>query len=531
MLRFKRTLEYPKKAIAVNTKLDTISVVGGEDAVMTIHRRKVRWTALARAMCCVLAASLWVGASSWVAAQPRTAKVAGQFYPEEPAELLDVVQYLLNRQPEPATPQKPRILIIPHAGYQYSGLIAANGFRQVQGQRYDGVVVVAFTHRMQFPGASVDDRESYETPLGEIPVDQEAVAVLQTYPGIGHVEEAHESNEHSLEVELPFLQVTLKRFKLVPILMGTANLEDARHLAAALAALATLKDYLFVFSTDLSHYHPYSEAETIDERTISATLFETPQAVNRLFQAGELEACGRGPILTSLFLAERLGYPKRQLLYRANSGDTMGNPSSVVGYAAIGMFGQNRLSSLGLSQKAGEALVAAARQSLAHSLAKRGQDPSQLLRRYPELSRPSGLFVTLRKGAALRGCIGRIQTAEPLAKSLPKVAVDAAVHDGRFAPVSAEELPDLRVEVSVLTPPAPVTHPDEIVPGRDGVVLEYQGHSGVFLPQVWEETGWTRIEFLRELASQKAGLPPDAWQQAALSIFQAQVFEEPDADH
>ena len=247
-----------------------------------------------------LAASLWLGAPAWVAAQPRTAKVAGQFYPEEPAELLDVVQYLLGRQPEPAASEKPRILIVPHAGYQYSGLIAANGFRQVQGRSYDGVVVIAFTHRMQFPGASVDTRESYETPLGEIPVDQEAVAVLQSYPGIGHVEEAHESNEHSLEVELPFLQVTVKRFKLVPILMGTANLDDARHLATALAKLAALKDYLFVFSTDLSHYHPYSEAEALDERTINAILFETPQAVNRLFQVGQLEACGRGPILTSL---------------------------------------------------------------------------------------------------------------------------------------------------------------------------------------------------------------------------------------
>lgn len=488
-----------------------------------------------RADTLVVALACWMGAAPGVCAEPvgprpreaelRTAKVAGQFYPEDPAELRELVIELLERQPEPATSQKPRILIVPHAGYQYSGLIAATGFRQVQGHAYDGVVVVGFTHRAQFAGSSADAREAYETPLGELPVDREAVAVLQAYPAVGHVEEAHELEEHSLEVELPFLQVALERFRLVPVLMGSASLDDARQLASALAHLARLGDYLFVFSTDLSHYHPYSEAEEIDEGTMNAILFETPQAVHRLFARGDLEACGRGPIVASLFLAAQLGYPRRQLVSYANSGDTTGDPSRVVGYASIAMYDRPVEPAAALSPEAGQALVAAARASLEHSL---GSAPAAAsLARSPELSRAQGLFVTLRKKGQLRGCIGRVQTDEPLASTVPSVALDAALRDSRFTPVSADELADLHVEVSVLTPLVKLRDLNELVAGRDGVVLDYQGRSGVFLPQVWETTGWTRLEFLRELASQKAGLSPDAWQQAALSAFQDQTFEEP----
>ena len=267
-------------------------------------------------------------------------------------------------------------------------------------------------------------------------------------------------------------------------------------------------------------------AEAIDEGTINAMLLETPQAISRLFDQGAAEACGLGPILTSVLLANKLGYLKRQLLFSANSGDTAGNPSSVVGYAAIGMFDRPSLPAGRLSQEAGEVLVKAARQSLERSVAKREISEPVALERYPELSRASGIFVTLRKRGQLRGCIGRIQTSTPLAKTVGPVALDAALRDTRFVPVSAQELQDIQVEVSILTPPVHVSDPQQIVAGRDGVILEHEGHSGVFLPQVWDETGWTRLEFLRELASQKAGLPPDAWQRAMLYVFQDQAFQE-----
>jgi AmmeMemoRadiSam system protein A len=307
--------------------------------------------------------------------------------------------------------------------------------------------------------------------------------------------------------------------------MGSAGLEDADHLADALADLSRRGDYLFVFSTDLSHYHPYDEAVSRDETTVNAILFETPQAVHQLFARGQLEACGRGPIVTSLLLAAKLGHLKRELLSYANSGDTAGQPASVVGYAAIGMFDRPKAAAGTLSPDAGQALVQAARATLERSLARKDIPPVDLSS-YPELKQAQGVFVTLRRHGQLRGCIGRIETDEPLNQTVPLVAMEAALKDSRFAPVSAQELGDIHVEVSVLTPPVKVAHPREIVAGRDGVVIEHQGHRGVFLPQVWEETGWSRVEFLRELASQKAGLPPDAWQEASLYVFQDQIFEE-----
>lgn len=471
----------------------------------------------------------WAAAATGALAEPRTAKAAGRFYPQTRNELLELVSELLERQPEPAISRKPRILIVPHAGYQYSGLVAANGFRQLQGHAYDGVVVVGFTHRLQFDGSSVDTRESYQTPLGELPIHQEAVAILQAYPGITYAEEAHESDEHSMEVELPFLQVAMDHVRIVPVLMGNDSLQDAARLAEALAGLARTGDYLFIFSTDLSHYHPYDEAQTLDETTVNAILGETQQAVHRLFAQGKLEACGRGPILASLFLAAQLGYPKREVLSYANSGDTAGNPSSVVGYAAIGMFDRPSVLGTVLSPEAGNALVQAARVVLETRLdpSKDQPRPAPLgLERFPELAQARGIFVTLRKRGELRGCIGRIETDESLAAALPAVALDAARRDSRFPPVSADELPELRLEVSVLTPPVPLKDPKELVAGRDGVVLESNGHHGVFLPQVWDETGWTRVEFLRELASQKAGLAPDAWWHASLWTFQDQIFQE-----
>jgi len=349
--------------------------------------------------------------------------------------------------------------------------------------------------------------------------------MLKASPGIVSREEVHASGEHSLEVELPFLQVVLGQVPLVPILMGSAGLEDAKHLADALADLSGRGDYLFVFSTDLSHYHSYDEAVSLDETTVNAILLETPHAVHQLFDRGQLEACGRGPIVASLLLAAKLGHLKRQLLSYANSGDTAGQPASVVGYAAIGMFNRPQTAADTLSPAAGQALVQAARVTLERSLARKDIPPIDLST-YSELKQAQGVFVTLRRHGELRGCIGRIETDEPLNQTVPLVAIEAALKDSRFAPVTAEELDEIHVEVSVLTPPVKVAHPGEIVAGRDGVVIEYSGHRGVFLPQVWDETGWTRVEFLRQLASQKAGLPPESWQQATLYVFQDQIFEE-----
>ncbi len=473
----------------------------------------------------VLNGSLVAGAQ----AEPRTAKVAGAFYPAESEVLYTTVSQLLHQHAGVVTSAapKPRLLIVPHAGYPYSGVVAARAFREVQSRTYDGVVVVGFTHQDQFEGASVDDRESYHTPLGSIPVDVETAAWLQRQPGLSHVERAHDSSEHSLEVELPFLQVALGRFKLVPVLMGETTYASAEHLAQALAELAKRGDYLFVFSTDLSHYHPYDEAVQRDTTTVNALLFETSQAVDRVFRYGALEACGRGPIVTALRLAELLGYPERRLLLYANSGDTTGDKTRVVGYAAIGFYDRSSSARSALvSDEAGRALVRAARLALQAQLRPGESTPPLSLETYPDLAKPHGLFVTLTKRGQLRGCMGRVQSDAPLKQLLPEIALESALQDPRFAPLTADELPEVTIEVSVLTVPQAIAGLQEIVPGRDGVILQKDGHGGVFLPQVWQETGWTSLEFLSELAHQKAGLPADAWKTATLLTFQDQAFGE-----
>ncbi len=504
--------------------------------MMIFGWRSIGMTRRATVLACLLVSSTLASPVLW-AAQPRQPHVAGQFYPSDPQELRALIDELVSREAIEAGAQKPRALIVPHAGYRYSGPVAASAFRLLRGQRYDGVVVVGFMHRFVFEGVSVDIQDSYQTPLGLIPVDQAGVHALKVWQGANHsqsirfVHEAHEAPEHSLEVMLPFLQATLGEFKLVPVLIGRADAKVLEHLADALAELAKRGDYLFVFSTDLSHYHEYQTAKFIDERTVNSIMFETPQAIDRLFDLGLVEACGRGPITTALFLGAKLGYLRQQLISYANSGDTAGDHASVVGYAAIGLFDQPAPPE-GLPEVAGWALVQAARRSLGEWLV-RGQTPEPVsVEQYPELARSSGVFVTLRRHGALRGCIGRLQTKESLAQSVPQVALDAALQDTRFSPVTADELDELEVEVSVLTPAKRLATLKDLVPGRDGVILEHDEHHGVFLPAVWAETGWTRLEFLRELASQKAGLPADAWRKATLLTFQDQVFvESPDHPH
>ncbi len=476
----------------------------------------------------VLIACVWdVRSVAW--AEPRQPQVAGNFYPADPKELRAFITAVLERQPVPlAQVRKPRALILPHAGYSYSGIIAARGFREAQNRPYDAVIVVGFTHRQSFAGASVETRDSYATPLGALPVATNLTKWLLGQPGFHHFEEAHSSGEHSVEVMLPFVQVALGNVPIVPIMLGgNAMSEEAARVAHALAQLAARGDYLFIFSTDLSHYHPYDQARKLDEFTVSAMVEETSQAVDRLFRAGYMEACGRGPILTGLLLAQQLGLERRFLAY-ANSGDTTGQKSpGVVGYAAIGLYEPSETASHeGISQDAGMALVRAARQILTIHYQQPKAAPVSL-QDVPELKRAHGMFVTLRRAnGELRGCIGRIASDMPLATLLPTVTLEAALKDMRFSPVTAEELASLTIEVSVLTLPHAIRGPAEIVAGRDGVVLEKNGHSGVFLPQVWAETGWTRVEFLRELAHQKAGLDPDVWQHAHLSVFQVQAFEE-----
>jgi AmmeMemoRadiSam system protein B/AmmeMemoRadiSam system protein A len=464
-------------------------------------------------------------------AETRKPAVAGPFYPAEAESLRQEVEDHLSQAVAIPLPSKPLALIAPHAGYRYSGPIAASAFKQVQPHAYDTVIVVGFTHRLRFDGIALDTATAYATPLGGIAVDtKRAEQLVIDYPQL-FVErpEAFTHGEHSLEVMLPFLQVALSDFKLIPLMMGSANTQEAELLAEALAPWVRSGEALVVFSSDLSHYHPYAQAQALDQRLLASLRVETAHALARLFNQRAFEACGRGPLIASLFLAQRLNYAQPIVLQAANSGDTTGDKTKVVGYASVAFVPRESEAntSARLSAEAGQALVYYARWVLHdhYGLPQSGALKPNLAA-YPELKQAQGIFVTLHKAGTLRGCIGRIATQEPLHQSLPRVALQAALEDPRFAPVTAEELEDIAIEVAVLSPPRAIPSAEAIVPGRDGVVLVYGDKQGVFLPSVWQSTGWTRSEFLSELAHQKAGLPATTWKHANLYTFQDQVFAE-----
>lgn len=264
----------------------------------------------------------------------REGIVAGQFYPDRPAVLQNEIRTFLSQassRPDPSV----RGLIVPHAGYMYSGGIAAEAYRTIDGAQVEVVVVVAFLHRVFIQGVFIDNADFYETPLGRIPVDKKLAEkvrasspyLAETIPG--------DLNEHSLEVQLPFLQMVVKGFTLLPVYIGEPSVANAEALSEALSRELSGKRALFIFSTDLSHFHPYKEAVNMDLKLIRLIGDRDVIKLERSNYSGEIEACGFGPVITSLFLAEKLEWEGPRLLKYANSGDITGEKGSVVGYAAM----------------------------------------------------------------------------------------------------------------------------------------------------------------------------------------------------
>jgi hypothetical protein len=264
----------------------------------------------------------------------RSAVVSGQFYSDMPKVLRGDIEAFLDRAvsaPDPSV----RGIIVPHAGYMYSGPVAAEAYRAIRGASVDTVVIVSFLHRVFIQGILVDDADFYETPLGRIPVERELCAAIRAEaPCFAEAVEG-DLNEHSLEVQLPFLQFAIGDFSVVPVYMGEQSVANARALSDALAKHLTGRRALVVFSTDLSHFHPYHEAVRMDQKFIRMTGDRDFMKLCRSSDSGEIEACGLGPVITSLMLAETLGWDGPRLLKYANSGDVTGDKSSVVGYAAM----------------------------------------------------------------------------------------------------------------------------------------------------------------------------------------------------
>ena len=487
----------------------------------------------------------------------RAAAVAGSFYPAEAARLRSEVQALLRAASDEAARPAPKAVIAPHAGYVYSGATAARAYARLAALRgtVTRVVLLGPAHRVHVRGIALPEASAFDTPLGPVEVDQEAVYALSALRQVVAARPVHAA-EHALEVHLPFLIETLGGFKLVPLVVGEIT---PAMVAEVINLLWGGPETLIVVSTDLSHYHPYRDAVRIDSATVAAM---AGRAVNITHE----QACGATPVNALMQVARERGL-QVELIDQCNSGDTAGPRDRVVGYAAFALYEaadavagntsragtntaeamprnssntsntSNAAATAGSSPQSvvpqwfpadgGAALTGLARAAIERVL---GLPPSFALAA-PWLAHAAAVFVTLTRDGALRGCIGSLAAHRAVGLDVTENAVAAALRDPRFAPVTAQELPALKVEVSLLTAPQPMEFVSEadalaqLRPPFDGVIFEASGRRSTFLPQVWEQMPAPHA-FLAAL-KEKAGLPAGYWgADVRLSRYRVAKFTE-----
>jgi hypothetical protein len=464
----------------------------------------------------------------------RRPAVAGSFYPGDGKTLSRQVREYLSQAAKEEVGGEIFGLVSPHAGYMYSGLVAAHAFKIVEGMKFDAVVIVAPSHRFPFQGASVYDRGAYETPLGVLPVEKEICQKLKSESSLlQSLPQAH-SQEHSLEVQLPFLQEALGKFNLVPIVIGSQDYRSCEAVGKAIAQAVKGKKVLLVASTDLSHYHPYDRAVELDKIILNDIQAFDAQKLSRDLDGGKGEACGGGPVIAVMVAARELGANRAKILKYQNSGDVTGDRSGVVGYGAAVFFrnsgaakkepdGRKAGISLGLTEEEKKDLRQIAQAAIERRLKGGKASPVDIAGGHLKENR--GAFVSLHRRGQLRGCIGAIQPNRPLYQVVEEMAAAAAFEDTRFAPLSAHELKDLDLEISVLTPLQRVQDIQEIEVGKHGLYIKKGSYGGLLLPQVATEYKWDRVTFLEETC-RKAGLPKNAWKEKGTEIylFSADIF-------
>jgi len=473
----------------------------------------------------------------------REPAVAGSFYPADSAELRGLVLSQLQRAGEAAAIDgMPVAYIVPHAGLVYSGPVAAYAYKMMEKYPAGKVILVGPSHRVPFKGISVyGGMVGWLTPLGGVRCQDslcEQMVKLGTHistDGRPHLQ------EHSLEVQLPFLQTMLKRFEIVPVMMGSQDKETIDELAGILGKLPWDDQTVMIAASDWQHYRPAKEGHTMDSIGVACLERMKPDELLAHLQDGSVEACGGGPVVAVMKAAIAHGADKIRILRVADSGDESGDKSSVVGYVAAVLYRSSGKEKGGagvttgkraedegeseyLSESDKRRLLQIARESIVTHLGGKTVGEFAVS---DVLKADGAAFVTLTENGQLRGCIGMTEARMPLYRTVSHCAISAAVEDPRFEPVTAAEAAKLAIEISVLTPLTVVRDLDSIQVGRDGLMIRQGGHAGLLLPQVATEYGWSRTEFLQHTCA-KAGLPADAYLRpdAVILRFQALIFSE-----
>ncbi len=468
----------------------------------------------------------------------RNPAVAGAFYPSDRKELLNSLEGSFNRA-KVIFDQQPLAVVVPHAGYVFSGDVAAAGYKQIDRERkFKHVFIIASSHTMYFEGVSIYTQGDFITPLGKVKVDEFAKDLDQKYAFINSNPEPHEK-EHSIEVQLPFLQYWLKNpFTIVPIVIGGQSQSTCKNLADALAPYFS-EENLFIVSSDFSHYPNSSDATESDKLMADAILknssssFVTTKVIDESKGIPGLVTamCGWTSMLTLLDITEnRTDIAYKKILYQ-NSGDSplYGDKSRVVGYYAIcaikteSKVDKNQFS---LSEQDKVELLKIARRTIVRYINDGKIDEIDKSKLPANLLVEAGAFVTLKKNGQLKGCIGNFNPEKPLFEVVQFMAIASATQDYRFTPVVSDEISSLEVEISVLTPLKKIKSIDEIVLSKHGIYIKKGSRSGTFLPQVANTPGWTLDDFLGHCAQDKAGIGWYGWKDAELYTYEAIVFEE-----
>ncbi len=470
----------------------------------------------------------------------RKPAVAGSFYPVSSKE----IRSMLGPWMHPSGNVAPQALIVPHAGYVFSGEVAASAFNQIpRGHRYERIFLLGPSHRVGFNAASVDTLYSFaETPLGQVPIDI-AIGNELIKRGEGAFtfrSDAHD-REHCLEVQLPLMQMAFDEVPpIVPIVIGSQHLDVLQQIAEVLEPYFTPEN-LFVISSDFSHYPSYEDAkksdlhlaETITSGGLEAFL-KALTAIDKMnFRGEDTAACGACAIAVLLDIMDAQGrghFDAEHVMYR-NSGDSeYGDKDRVVGYNSIVFTRKEKPVKdtsdhlFNFSDQEKKAMIATARQAICSALRLDYDGDARPVGILKE--KGYGVFVTLHMKGRLRGCIGRFTSDDTLSETIREMAQSAAFHDPRFPSLSRNEAHQIDIEVSVLSPLKKIDSIDEFKLGRDGIYIIKGRHHGTFLPQVAEETGWNTEEFLGHCARDKAGIGWDGWKDADLYTYQTEVVNE-----
>lgn len=472
----------------------------------------------------------------------RKAACAGDWYPKSPVELTKQIAAFFAESEKIPLENSISALIVPHAGYIYSGKTAAKAYKQLEGKQFDTVVVVAPSHKVFFQGCSVFDGDGYATPLGVVEIDTELSEKIGTIlpnvylSNMGHGA-GEDRGEHALELQLPFLQVVLGKFKLVAIIMGDQEESTINALSEVLAGNLSETNTLLVASTDLSHFHSEKQANRLDGELKKVLEKYDPELLMDKLEKGKTEACGGGIVASVLKATKRMGGSRVEIFEYTTSGAVTGDFDEVVGYLSAAVISgkeviQKKRSLLGVpvAKPKNEFMITAADELQLKEIAKNAIEARLNNKSYSapvseKFNIKRGLFVTLKIHGELRGCIGTIKAREPLYDAVANMAIAAAFEDPRFVEISEQDFEAVEIEISILSPLKRVHDISEIKVGRDGLLINLEMHSGLLLPQVASENNWDVIQFVEQTCL-KAGLPKNSYKDrtAELYRFEAKVF-------